>query len=244
MAVPIYQDSGVYAATDATSTLNVYFPATVNSGDILLLRVLIARNATFSALLGWTLESQGTASNQVGVVLYSKRANGSETGYVTVEADLTFLMVGRIDRYSGCVATGAYIEGLDTNIGYSDNDVIVPDLVTTGAERLAVLIIALEDNVAPTSYPAGWNEVYNVQDTTGDDSSLVLCTQNAPNNDTLTGGVAEVPFSDYYGCFVLALIPASGEDALTAQNILAGAVAISQPTLGHIHITGCLELFI
>ncbi|GAH12887.1 unnamed protein product, partial [marine sediment metagenome] len=165
---------------------------------------------------------EGTASIRIAVALYARRATGAESGTVTVTQTSTVLMGGIIDRYSGCITSGAYIEGFDDAYGLG-TDITVQDLEVSGSDRLAVFIASIEDNWTPLSYPTGWVEEYAIEDTTGSDSATALALQSPPSG-TLTGGVATLQFSKYWGSFVLALIPtSSGTDNLTSQDIATGA---------------------
>ena len=246
MAISYLDNGGFSIFILKAYNVNVSFPATVSANDILIMQVIISVATTFNAVADWTLEAQDVdTGSQATFALYSKRATGSESGTVNVTANGTELIGGIISRFSGCVESGAYIEGLNAAYLRQTNSLRVPSLTTTGANRLAVFCAQIEDDVLPSAYPGSWVEEWTFDSALQTDQAVLMALQAAPDTDTIAEGECTYTGTDSVGSFSFALIPATGGvDTLTAQNIAAGAVAISQPTLGQIHITGCLELFI
>jgi len=209
MAYPAYAESStiVGVATAGTTGINVNYPATVNSDDILILYL------NGKAAVTWDLPSGFTSISGARRAIYWRRASGSESGTITCTNDnaSSMSMYGIIYRFSGCATSGNPYEGYATTTGNSTT-VDIPDLAsaTTGIERLCICATSVNDDVTASDNATNYSQANTQRITTGSDGSFHLytyqqATAGKPGADsyTQTGG------GDFFDSRTMALKPPS-----------------------------------
>lgn len=150
MAFPVVL--GTNTSTSASSTSHtVNLPASVTSGDLLLLFFLIDSGATVSTPSGWTLvkDLPGSARR---LVCFKKTATGSEGSTVTVTTGSAFVAshctyrIGT-NNYNVTVSTGA--TGSDTGPD--------PDNLNNGTSAKYLWLAAAGSTGTLTSYPTNYS---------------------------------------------------------------------------------------
>jgi len=206
--LPSYEGSGTIAAVVGTA-LNVNYPGTVDSGDILFCKLGSANNAvTWSTVVsGWTeIRDAG------GGALYWKRATGSETGTALFTASGSTTQSGIVYRFAGCLETGTPYEQAAHQESTTD-DIVIPALAgNTTSEGLLAAMSQISDDRLRNGGPDYYIKFAEQSSTVGSDAANHLCI--------LPTGTGENPGSDMlevYGfgydeqsCSVLNILPATG----------------------------------
>jgi len=202
MAYPAYKNKGTYNASDTFNVSIATYPTSIAANDILFLVVmntLIAPNPT-----GWTLieNFDATANMNTYIYLYWKRADGTETGTVSLSgANYS----SEIYNFSGCITTGTPYEV------YTSNQEVDFSLANSlGNERLAVCITSDFNFTAQTTDTGttGYTLMAsNYHLTTNKYIDSLLHTQQIANSSTADGVVKTTPYDYVKQGFYL--IPAS-----------------------------------
>lgn len=204
---PSYDSAGTTGVATATPVAPSY-PATVASGDMLILIVGITSSATDPSSIttpaGWTLIPNTSLATTPGADLlagaaYYKVADGTETGTFNVTLSMSganVVAIARVFRFlnaSGVESGGtttwssALIDACLGNYGNWES-VSVP---ITGAKRMIVQAVVMDNDFsAGISPPSGFASSVNATTTSGGDAGLALTYKTSDTN--YTGGGHEV----------------------------------------------------
>lgn len=162
-AMPYYVTNGGITNSFST-TPAVPYPAT-EDGDFLILQAnsqVTTGTPTLATPAGWTLlyGPQRVDDGSVHIVTYTfwKRADGTETGNVTLGWSALHFTTSVISAWRGVVASGDPIESVAHNDGHSTT-MSGSDVVTTGDGRRVVNLYHIAANAISTG-GAGWSTIY------------------------------------------------------------------------------------
>jgi hypothetical protein len=234
MAYPAYESKGTFSSASSSTTIDVSYPSTVNANDILFIKILIFGTQTATTPTNWNL-LHGESLSPRSSYTFWKRATGSESGSETVTISSSGNITGNMTRYSGCITTGTPYEDLTAQNRQSGSTATIPEMDTTGVERLAIglLIIESDETVgSPTDYteeyqesPAGFSSTYA-------DYSQQIATASTVSSDTVSWTGTE-----YWWCHGLCLLPTAGAvDNLTADDLVTGNPDLDSPDIGQTHV--------
>jgi len=234
MAYPAYAGHGGIVDSGGAS-VDIPYPSTVNENDILVILVLDADNDTFSIPTGdttWYRIHNDSANGNASYDTFWTRALGSESGTINVASALTagLGVYGIMYRFSGCVESGTPFED-PTEIVISQSTSPASSLITTlGTERLAICLVAIEDNITMTGH-SNYIDASQEQSTLGGDANLILATQEVASAGDVTAEVWSAA-NDYWGSVTLALKPIAiiatpksvsdsgvGSDSVSIKNV-------------------------
>ena len=209
-AYPYYVDNGGIG-TGTDYAVDVPYPATVDENDILWVELLDADNDSFDTPSGWNKVDELTTEANASFAWYWKRATGSETGTETFTSVLNAgsLVAGVMARYKNCITSGTPYDvvGGPTRNGVTQSTSITLGSITTqGANRLALVMIGVEDNLG-ISQAANYTEDFEVTTDIGGDGSFSFQSQPVASAGVV-GAETATTGNDYWGTLVLALIPA------------------------------------
>jgi len=235
MAYPIYGGNGGIAAGGGAG-VDVPFPGTVNENDILIIVMMDADNDSFSIPTGdttWYRVENQTSNSNLSYDVFWTRAEGTETGTITVSSalDAGQIVAGIMYRFSGCKTLGdPFTTSNSSSVARSD-ELIITDgsSVTSEDESLGVIFAIIEDdlsiemNAHPSYTPnddSSYSVVANDASSFGSDCNFGLATAElATSGAKILDGTSDTvrflysPYSSEYRAAVwLALEPApSGE---------------------------------
>ncbi|MHC4686729.1 MAG: hypothetical protein ACYTEW_20825 [Planctomycetota bacterium] len=185
MAVPTINGSGAHAAGTGATTLAVPYPATINSGDLLILHIggLPAGNDPS----GWTKYSNTTDSPWRSA-LYWKVATGSESGDETLTGlNSGAVYMARIWRVTGGnnVADEAVSFAASKDVGH-------PSITTSNSDSLVLMYTGINDDETAVSFTGetGGDLTLTAQDTTALDTDYHISLQEVDlaSTGTIAGG--------------------------------------------------------
>jgi hypothetical protein len=225
-SIPDYVSSSDSISTSwiaGNDSLNVGYPTVVNADDILMMEVMIQNSSTTSAAniqtpSGWTLASQDSArdSYSLTTALFWKRAVGTEDGtsilvYATASHFNAPDIKAVMHRFDSTITSGTPYEDLtvDNNLASAAaNDTAFTSLITiTGTNRLAVCIIAIEDNGVATPM-VNYTEVYDANRSTGRDMQFVVEVLDKPTSGDVAVDYAPLSIgADRHVTYTFALKP-------------------------------------
>lgn len=191
MAYPLYEDNGGIVAASFTGNLNIPFPATVNSNDILIACISIySSGGSFTPPSGWVsihIDGGGSLATEV----FWLRADGTESGTTLFVGDPSMNqgISGIIYRYSGCVTSGTPYEQL-TSSGAIDfvNNITHSNIVSLGNERLGVIFLnSSTQTTAVDGGTTGYTENSNQGATSIRSFNFVALSEQIPNSSYVDG---------------------------------------------------------
>lgn len=157
MAFPTVESLTEQAFASATTDHNVTMPATVNSGDLLLVVFMQFGGTTITTPSGWT---RIAAPGSIGGAVYAKSAAGTEGGTnVNFQTNTNASAAAHLYRMTGWHGTvsGGVEVGTPAESGAGSPD---PSSTTPSWGSADTLWIAygccLDDDVAFTGYPTGF----------------------------------------------------------------------------------------
>ena len=207
MAVLYEDNGGLYALGSGNAIVD--YPSTVNANDILILAVLNDVNCTFTTPSGWAVIQYLNSSN-ASIVLYWKRATGSESGTETVIPDISpgQIICGIMSRFSGCKTTGTPFEATEYYGIAVIQDVPAPEITTLGVNRLVVNFILEEDNWG-YSVADNYIERYEELSGVGSGATMYCQTQAVATATTVPEEttIKSIASSDYTASVSIALVP-------------------------------------
>ena len=217
MAAPVFGDAGTGSATTSGDITPAY-PTGITANMLLLMDVWIAESVAQTAptITGWTQVDGGVLNNHWA---YAKKADGTETGTVTVTrpASTTERFAAVIYRFSADwpqdTATWANnFEDWTGSINAPSTTVNAPQVDTTGPDRLAVALVALFDNNPSVSFTGetggDWTEaVAEFTSTVGADLTMQIQTAAMASAGTITGGSFTQAGADAYSILGFAILP-------------------------------------
>lgn len=234
MAIPAYDSAG--AGISGTGSLSVPYPSTVSAGDLLVLHCG-ARNTgdTFSTPSGWSLLDDQNNTFAMRSYVFTKIADGSETGSLSVTHAGGNLAAARMYRFTG-VASSSYTEGLsNAGIGDTGSTVVAPTVTTTGTDRLALALVFTNTPSAHGSFTGetggDWTEaVAEFTDATSPLVCLQLQTAQMASAGTITGGSLNNTDGSQYLSIGVALVPGGGSVDATVSMTGIRATGTGTPT--------------
>ena len=141
MAVPTLDSSAAAVISDA-QFINIPYPGTVNSGDLLLIIYGKDSDTDPETPSGWTLVKTDVISGEVRASVFSKIATGSESGTLSFHTQQPgVIAIARMFR-----STDADTVEAAAASNASSKTIDHPDIVTTGADRLALAVTVINDN--------------------------------------------------------------------------------------------------
>lgn len=194
MAVPAFGAAGTGAAS-TTGSISVPYPSGITAGQLLIAHIFRFDDgdAAPTTPSGWTAKysaAGGTSSLHV----FTKIAVGTESGSLAFTiGDGTDGFYGQMYRFTGDTADWQFEDG--TSATGSSASATMSAVTTTGADRLAINVLAVNNDVtvaAPTGETGGdWVEaVAEFTSTSGTDGTLSLLTANMASAWTITGGTS------------------------------------------------------
>jgi hypothetical protein len=192
VAAPAFGSIGTHLL-GSSSTASFAVPASVASGDIIVIPIFIdvaARSLT--ALASGFAHAEGSpivgASNSLAVVW--KRASGADTGTYDFTLDASTYRAGSAIRYTGCVSAGnPWDSGAST--AFSDvNGTVTPSVsvTTAGPDRLLAFYASNWSGGAWTPPTAGgtWTERMDTGDEVNTADDLVQTSAGSSGSVTAT----------------------------------------------------------
>lgn len=210
----------------ASSPINVAYPAGIQAGDIAILHctkdVASGDCNTIVVPGDWTLinDTQGPNFNH-RQALYWKRLVGTESGNISVSSGSTVStssLAGIISAWRGCLSSGTPVGDVATTTtgGLGDTTIESPGCTTTGLNRTVIKAIHCAGDLSNTPQPmtpgGGFTELYDLNGTLGtcdprlNLSSLEVATASVVGSDTTTSANT----SNTWRCAQFALIPIGG----------------------------------
>jgi hypothetical protein len=226
-----FATAGAGAGT-TSSTVNVPYPTGIGAGDTLVAHVLTKIGTAIATPSGWTLISSGVPGDGSGFhAAFLKAATGSESGSLSVSTtDSEFIGVfGRMYRFTGANAS----EGAGQESG-EDSTVADRTVTTSGADRLAVNLLAIEDNVTVAAFTGmtggTWAEAVGAYETTtGGDATLQIQTADMAAAGTINGGTQTLVNSESYHVIGFALV--AGTPPITVSAAALATASGTPPTI-------------
>ncbi len=188
MAVPTIASTAA-AAEGTGTTLAVNYPSTVNSGDLLMLFYGSTGDNVPATPTDWAAGPTANIVASVVVAVFTKIADGTETGSLTLTGlDSGPPHQGRMFRS----ADADSIEGASTSVGESSKSIAPPDLTSTAVDRLGFAITSINDDETASSLTGetGGDFTLHSGDLTalGNDNSLSYQTASMATAATISGG--------------------------------------------------------
>lgn len=222
--------AGALQAEASTTALGpVVIPASAIADDIMVLAVMLNAGGTFSTPTDWTEFGTAVNSANQSTAWFWKRHDGSETNPTTttsVTMSSTIGGYGRIYVFRGCITTGDPFEDV-TMAGTPTLDAapLTAAIDTTGADRLAVSIVMIDDDLAGSVFssgypPALWDRHGEILiSTTGGDAAFASISRVMPSAGNVAAvTIGTMPASDYWRTITFALIPPASGTALVVQD--------------------------
>lgn len=214
MAAPAYVSNGGIGATDASTTVAVPFPASIASGDILLLQLVSGNNSVdhqtpsgFSSIC-----TQIAQSTNASFSWWWKRADGTESGNLTCSrTSSTLQFSGVMSRWTGAIASGTpYNVVTPATVGRSTT--CTSSAITPTYDAASVIcMIQVEDNVSIAQLSGGnYVERFEVTSATGDDTEIALDSFTQTTATAEVARTATVGGTDSWGQVTLALWSGTG----------------------------------
>jgi hypothetical protein len=176
-----FGSAGTMATVTAGVTVNVPYPATVNTNDFLILLVTSKQSTTFVTPSGWTSIASVDDADLSGQWWY-KIADGTETGNLAVTIDDSGNSAGIMYQYVGTNTIDG-VAGITSSAGTGfGNNPSAPQRGLGGA----FLCLAADETVTATG--SGYTEDDSQQ--TSDAGGFAFATASRPG----TGGSVQVAF--------------------------------------------------
>jgi hypothetical protein len=172
-----------------TTNLNIGWPAGILADDIIILTVTKAANETIPLPSGFTAISQlSSAADSVMVAWY--RADGTESGGFSVTGvDDGTSKHANIYTFRGVLTTGDPTESVVTASPTSSTGQSLSNGLSSGDDRLAVMVYFQGENIAVTNNSTGYTQQYISQSPAGTDASIAILTEVLADNTTVDGTV-------------------------------------------------------
>ncbi len=197
-------------AETTSGTVSVPYPTGIVGGHALVVHVLTHTGTSIATPSGWTLLASGACGSGSGFhAAFFKIADGTESGTLSVVASGggTNGTFGRMYRFTGAAST----EGAGQESG---NSTTVADrtVTTTGADRLAVNLVAIRNDIAQAEFTGmsggTWAEaVGEFLSTVGGDATLQIQTATIASAGTINGGSSSGGSTRDYNVIGFALVP-------------------------------------
>lgn len=201
---PSFRSGSTATTTANVNTLNIAYPAGLAADDILILAVTWAADGetlttpTDFTQIGNTESpySEDAGTNDMHSAVYWKRADGTETGNLTITKSGAGgglgIFYAALAAYEGCLQSGSPIDTGPTDVTDATTPYTMGSITTTGANRRAVCAFCIEDNEARSSGPeTGWTQRVSLISGIGLDGTIVI--------DDLEQVSAGSPTDDFFG---------------------------------------------
>jgi hypothetical protein len=228
---PRYEDNGgVAAGTDAS--VDVPYPSTVDADDILIAIVGDADNDTFSTPSGWAAIHSDSANSNFSYAAFWLRAVGTESGTETFTSALSDgqVVAGIMYRFSGCKTTGDPFEDSDEDVVAQGTTANIPAMTSAGTNRLAVWMVAIEDDTGTSDDATDYDEISDLTTTTGSDMGFSLFTQQVESG-SVSADSCTIGGSDYNGSVGVVLIPVGAGEAVNLTATIAAVTTTGAASL-------------
>jgi hypothetical protein len=200
----------------AASSHSVAYPATVNSGDLLLLIFSARTNPTITTPTGYDLIVSGQAAGPAAGCfsgVYARIADGTEGGgSVSVSISLSRQAAAQVYRITGAYATTAGVEGAFVNVSPSTNPnppSLSPSWSAEDTLWLAISCSADDDEVA-TAAPSNYTDLTQIASGGGANAGVsVISARRKINAASEDPGSFTLNESGNNGCFTVAIRPAA-----------------------------------
>lgn len=237
MAIPVYAGAGAGADFGGATTGNAPYPASIAAGDTLVLQLVNQSSGTTPALTtpsGWTEIGSVAASN--GGPGVSQRcwvlpsAVGTESGSLALTGmSASTAKSARIYRFTGASNVESAANQLDSSgTTTTVNDC---DITTTGADRLVVNVLAINNNDAIGAFSGmtggTWVEAGAEYQNTGNVMELQLQTADKAAAGTVGGGTLGITTAAHWVVQGFALTPAASGTTVNAAVGIANASAVT-----------------
>jgi hypothetical protein len=201
---PTVEDTLTQGFPNATTSHYVNMPATVNSGDLLVIWFACHRNRVLGTPSGWTvLQDAEDGSGLMRAALYVRDANGTEGGTTvdvsTGAGEASAAIVYRISGWAGSLSTD--VDSATPNTEVSDTTSVNPPSVTAGWGSADNLFIALgaagDDDASFTGAPTNYTNLQSIVSGAGTDagaevgSAIREYTSSSDDPDAFTLSVSE-----------------------------------------------------
>lgn len=167
MAFPTVESVTETTFNSDTTAHAVSMPATVNSGDLLLILFCNNGSTTVNTPSGWTQEKNQLLWNSVcRVSVYSKTAAGTEGGttvdVTTTSSEQAAAQVYRVTGWSDVELSAGVVTGTQ----FPNPDALNPSGWGT-EETLWIAVAAVSDGTAASSYPTSYTNGFSTESTGG-----------------------------------------------------------------------------
>lgn len=236
---PTISDLLVQTFSTAATSHNVTMPATVDSGDLLLMLFtndIAAAGTTTTTPSGWTLvpATAGNSNNQVRVLIYAKVATGSEDGtnvdVVTSVSEEAAVQTYRIKagEWSGTLAGVEATAASNASTANPDPASLNPS--GWGTENTLWIAYAGGSSFnSVTTYPTNFTGGVHTQSNTGTGGASVSSAWQESASASIDPGTFTMNAANDSSAFTIAIRPASF--ALTGSNSTVQTAVYSQPQI-------------
>jgi hypothetical protein len=236
---PTISDLLVQTFSTAATSHNVTMPATVDSGDLLLMLFtndIAASGTTTTTPSGWTLvpATAGNSNNQVRVLIYAKVASGSEDGssvdVVTSASEAAAAQTYRIKagEWSGTLAGVEAAAASNASTSTPNPASLNPS--GWGTENTLWIAYAGGSSFnSVTTYPTNFTGGVHTQSNTGTGGASVSSAWQESASASMDPGTFTMNAANDSSAFTIAIRPASF--ALTGSNSTVQTAVYSQPQI-------------
>lgn len=240
MAVPTFIDKGTTAESGTTPIPTTYSSTAVLANDIAILAAMYLGNDLGGTSLDgvFSMLQHGNSTTSLATFGAYKRCAGGEESDV-VNFDVSSGAIQRqavLCTFRGCIATGNPSEGAAAATGGTGNTATAPDIVTTGPDRLGVVITAHRGaGTEGSTATSGWTRVSSWHNIASGRNLQVFTKSIAGDSDGVTEPGPVVTYgttSNSWAAVSFALIPAAGAAGVTGTGSHAIALSLSQTGTG------------
>jgi hypothetical protein len=233
MAFPQVASITQTAFSSGSTTHNVNMPATVSSGDLLLLIFGARTNPAITTPSGYDLISSGQAAGPAAGCfsgVYARIADGTEGGgSLSVSISLSRQAAAQVYRITGAYATTAGVEAAFANVSPSSNP-NPPNLAPSfGGEDILWLAVACaaDDDEVATAAPTNYTDLTQIASGGGANLGVsVISARRQLNAASEDPGTFTLNEGGNNGCFTVAIRPAAaGGPASYSDSISLGLSA-------------------
>ena len=245
MAIPYFQAVGTFSG-GTTSPRTPSYPAGVQAGDVAICYAISENNAVISFPADWTKVEQRNQGTGATAAWAWRRLAGDELGTINVTRSTgTVMFFAGIAIFRGCITAETSIFPFESNASNSatSNAPASSLITTTGPDRLAVCLICIEDNIAPSAL-TGWLEKWDQATSQGNDGELAGDTKDVPMQGDVPAATCTLASSENWVTFTFALIPLPAgahyylTGAATAAGIASAARNLSLGRVGTAVVAG------
>ena len=188
--------------------VDVPYPATVNNGDVLILQcVNFSSGATITTPSGWTELFKSAKQSSFVWAYYIKRADGTETGNLTVTMASGLNSLGMISRWTGCKLTGTFYEDEDSTDHQQSSTATTSAVTSTGDDHLAVALTTVHDDVSIGAWSGSFVQDFEDDGTDGYGWAMEAASQQKYSAGTVAAETSSLGGTDYHCVCTLFLIP-------------------------------------